>query len=264
MKIEIVRADPTGNTTILVLSPVEPRKRAETAARLMALDGGWAEQVGFVSRNGACGRLDMMGGEFCGNASMSLAAFLAAERGLSEAVIPLSVSGAPEPVRCSARKDGAEWVGRLAMPLPDSVRCETFEFRDRTLALWAVRFPGICHVIVPKDALSHAEAEEAVRKWASDAGFAALGVLLFSGETLEMEPLVYVRGTDSAVWEHGCASGTSAVGAYLAVSAGGGTRADIRQPGGVIGVEACAEDGRVVSLGISGRVRLLGRGYAEI
>lgn len=263
MKIEIVRADPTGNTTILVLSPVEPHERAETAARLMALDGGWAEQVGFVSKDGTCDRLDMMGGEFCGNASMSLAAFLAAERGLSEAAIPLSVSGAPETVRCSVRKAGAEWKCGLAMPLPESVRRETFTFRSRTRSLWAVRFPGICHVIVPKDVLSHAEAEEAVRKWASDTGFAALGVLLFSEQTLEMEPLVYVRDTDSAVWEHGCASGTSAVGAYLAVS-GGAALADIRQPGGVIAVAARSESGRVISLGISGSVRLLGRADVKI
>jgi diaminopimelate epimerase len=264
MRVEIQRADPTGNATILVLSQAEPWERASIAARLMEWDGGWAEQVGFVSREGGHDRLDMMGGEFCGNASLSLAAYLAAERGLTEAELPLSVSGAPETVVCSVRMDKEAWKGSVSMPLPDAVSREEFTAGEKTLSLWTVRFPGIIHVIVPKDALSREEAEAAVRKWADKTGAPALGILLFSEQDSVMEPLVYVRATDSAVWERGCASGTSAVGAYLAALSGGAAAAEIRQPGGVIAAEARAENGRVVFLRITGYVRLLGREDAEI
>lgn len=264
MRTEIVRADPTGNSTILVLSPVAVSERAAAAARLMALDGGWAEQVGFVSEDAAGARLDMMGGEFCGNASMSLAAFLAAERGIFEGELSLSVSGAPERVACGVRRDGEDWFCRVDMPLPESVRQEAFSLAGRTFTLWTARFPGIVHVIIPAGVISRAEAEGAVRKWTADTGADALGILLFSEKRLEMDPLVCVRATDSAVWERGCASGTSAVCAYLACASGGAARAEIRQPGGVLGGEARSENGRIASLRISGRVRLLGRGCREI
>lgn len=264
MRAEIVRADPTGNATILVLSPVPAAERASAAARLMTLDGGWAEQVGFVSRDGENDRLDMMGGEFCGNASMSLAAFLANERGFEAAAIPLSVSGAPEKVLCSVVKGGEDWSCSVDMPLPESLEPEDFVLGEEVFRLHTVRFFGIVHIIVPGGALSREEAEEAVRKWAADTGAAALGLLLFSREKLELTPLVYVRATDSAVWERGCASGTSAIGAYLAHSSGGAATAEIRQPGGVIGIEAAAKKGKVTSLRILGKVRLLGKECVEI
>ncbi|NCB50369.1 MAG: hypothetical protein EOM54_00615 [Clostridia bacterium] len=264
MKVEIVRADPTGNATILVLSPVRAEERAETAALLMELDGGWAEQVGFVSKDGENDRLDMMGGEFCGNASMSLAAFLADCRGFAEARVPLVVSGAPERVLCSVVKKGEDWLCSVDMPLPESLEIEEFTLDGEAFRLWTARFPGILHVIVPEAALSREDAEIAVRKWADDTGAPALGILIFSREKLEMAPLVYVRATDSAVWERGCASGTSAIGAYLAISTGESAAADIRQPGGVIGIEAAAVSGRATALRISGKVRMLGKDYPEI
>ena len=92
MNVEIMKADPTGNSTILVLSPVPAEERDRVSSRLMAAEGGWAEQVGFVSGGAEAPRLDMMGGEFCGNASLSLAAWLAEESGLEENETALSVS----------------------------------------------------------------------------------------------------------------------------------------------------------------------------
>lgn len=258
-----MRAAPTGNTTILVLSPIPAGERAETAARLMKLDGGWAEQVGFVSKDGENDRLDMMGGEFCGNASMSLAAFLASERGLLTAQVPLVVSGAPDRVNCSVVKNGEDWFCSVDMPLPESLELEEFDFGGKAFRLWTARFPGIFHIIVPEGVFSREDAERAVRKWAADTGADALGILLFSREKLEMAPLVFVRATDSAVWERGCASGTSAIGAYLAIYEGGAV-ADISQPGGIIEVEAAAASGRITVLRVSGKVRLLGKDYNEI
>ena len=70
MTIDYLVADPSGNTTILVLTPVAKAQHSSLAAQLLALPGIEAEQVGYVSREaGKPLRVDMMGGEFCGNAS---------------------------------------------------------------------------------------------------------------------------------------------------------------------------------------------------
>ena len=83
MKLNIARADPAGNITLLVLSPVEKPARAETAARLMGMPQFQAEQVGFrcPPQAGGDGRLEMMGGEFCGNATRAFGMLLAREIG---------------------------------------------------------------------------------------------------------------------------------------------------------------------------------------
>lgn len=265
MRVEMVRADPTGNATILVLTPVEPARRAPMAEALMARSRGWAEQVGFVSRTPeGDSRLDMMGGEFCGNAALSLTAYLADRQGLPEAEMRLSVSGAEESVRCAVRREGDGYLGTVTMPRPLSVREEDFRLGGETLRFWTACLPGITHVLVPLGELTRTQAEYAAPLWAQAAEADALGVLLFDERALRMEPLVYVPATRTAVWERGCASGTAAVGACLAVRRGESAVADVRQPGGVIGVSATYVGGEAKQLSITGRVRLLGADEAEI
>ena len=257
MKLDIVKADPSGNTTILVLTPVEKVRRAEVSNALMALFDGWAEQVGFVSGM-ELNRLDMMGGEFCGNATLSLAAYRALEGFGTESVI--SVSGADMPVQCAVKETGKDvWRGRVQMPLPESV-CRA-EYPEGSF--WTVSFKGMTHVIVPENE-APAEPEAVLRRWASESGAEAVGMLFISESGVTMRPLVYVRDTDSAVWEHGCASGTAAVGAYLAVLAGKSVSADISQPGGAIGVDAGMENGELRSLTVGGAVRLEERARVRV
>ena len=85
----------------------------------------------------------------------------------------------------------------------------------------------------------------------------AAGLLLWDSEKMYMRPLVYVKASGTLVWETGCGSGSTAVGAYLALARGDGvTRSEIRQGGGVIVTEAEVRSGRVASVRISGRVRV--------
>ena len=51
-KLRIVRADPAGNITLFVLTPVEKAQCAAVAADLMKIGELKAEQVGFVFPNG--------------------------------------------------------------------------------------------------------------------------------------------------------------------------------------------------------------------
>ena len=48
MKVNVLRADPAGNITLFVLSPVHREERPAVAGRLMEIADFRAEQVGFV------------------------------------------------------------------------------------------------------------------------------------------------------------------------------------------------------------------------
>lgn len=268
MKLNTVILDPSGNITLLVTSPVPRAEQSAVAARLLADGGSGVEQVGFVEPArlpGARARLQMMGGEFCGNASISLAALLALEGGLavgSTSEVTLEVSGADGPVRCEVeRTSEAEFLGTVGMPLPEGFG--ELALPDGTRAP-LVRFPGIAHLIVPEGALSPAQAEEILPRLCAQIGADAMGLLLTAPDGASMRPLVHVRATASSVWEHGCASGTAAQGACAAMRLGRDVAFPVAQPGGSIAVRAGFEDGRVRSLEIRGPVRLIAREEREI
>ena len=73
MNVRYRMFDPTGNLTLLVETPVEAARQAETAARLLEAEPA-TEQVGFLcAAPDADIALRMAGGEFCGNAAMCAA-----------------------------------------------------------------------------------------------------------------------------------------------------------------------------------------------
>lgn len=267
MIVQYVRMNPTQNMTAIVTSAVPRALQPRVAAQLMARGGDFAEQVGFLeapSLPGVRARLQMMGGEFCGNAAMSLAAMLAGRDGLGageEAACPLEISGAEGPVFCRIRREDGAFRGEVAMPLPERVTEEELLPNAR---IPLVRFPGIVHAIVPEDLLSREAAKARIADLCAALDAEAMGVLLADAALSRIQPLVYVRATRSAVWERGCGSGTAALGAYAAWRSGADAALEVAQPGGVIRVRARWEEGKVRAIGISGRVRLEETGEAEI
>lgn len=265
MELEYTIWDPTKNITLLVSTPVPREEQAALAAELMRARPQ-VEQVGFLeppTLPGAALRLQMMGGEFCGNASMSAAAYLASQRGEAAAhTAALEVSGYPGLLRCrlSPRADGG-WDGTVDMPLPLAVRPAEVPGIG---SVPAVAFDGIVHCIVPAGRLTRTQAEKAVRPLCAALGADACGILLYDAAESAFSPLVYVASTGTAVWESGCGSGTAAIGAALAHQAGADRTLSLRQPGGSITVSARWDGGRVRALTITGRVAELEAGRCAV
>ena len=92
-------------------------------------------------------------------------------------------------------------------------------------------------------------AERQARVWCGQLEADALGLMFLDQRRGRLTPLVYVPASDTLFWETSCASGTTAVGAYLA-EAGDFTAAALQQPGGVLTVSR--EAGR---LWLTGTVR---------
>lgn len=277
INVDFVKLSPTGNTTVLVKTPVPRPLQAETGARLLGKDSVFAEQAGFIEDGTlpfARARLQMSGGEFCGNGAMAMAAYIARKDGLAvgeSAEIPLEVSGTEKLITCKikALANGA-FTGTVDMPLPTDITRRSLGSPTAPLDLWAVSFPGITHVILPFEiakALSSdpkSFAESVIRSWARTIGAQALGIMLLDEDSLSIAPLVFVSTPNTLFWETGCGSGTAAVGAYLANTSGKSGRYRISQPGGVITASTRVKNGHLTGLSISGNVKLVTEGTAYL
>ena len=115
-ELRVVRADPAGNITLFVLTPVEKAECAAVAAKLLAIEALKTEQVGFIPN----GHMEMEAGEFCGNASRAYGYLLAKQQGLTgRHTMRLSVSGCDHPVAVTVDMDAG--TASAEMPLPKLV-----------------------------------------------------------------------------------------------------------------------------------------------
>ena len=246
MKLRYSVWDPTGNVTLLVETSVPVEAQQRVAAELMALEPK-AEQAGFLSQDGAADiALRMAGGEFCGNASMSAAVCACEAAGADNGEVTVRVSGAEQPVRVRVgRQPDGVWQGSVEMPQPISV---SGQLLPGVGTVPVVRLPGITHVVLTEP-MPRPLAERQARVWCGQLEADALGLMFLDQRRGRLTPLVYVPASDTLFWETSCASGTTAVGAYLA-EAGDFTAAALQQPGGVLTVSR--EAGR---LWLTGTVR---------
>ena len=250
MEIQYLLADPTKNITVLVTTPVSRALQPELASLLLDLEPE-AEQVGFVE-TAADGqmRLQMMGGEFCGNATRAYAMYVARQRGgLSE--VRLRVSGCDHIV--TAMVDLARGAARAEMPLPRAVRAAEVEGHAGTL----VDLAGIAHLVIEGVAPSEDFFRAAEPLFSAIEGLDAYGVIFLDRTSHRMTPLVKVVDTGTLIWEGSCGSGT--IACAVAESAGladGLFEQDYFQPAGVVRASVERRGGAVVSAAIGGPVTL--------
>ena len=235
--------DPTGNITAIITDHVDAELRAEAAERVMKCEKS-VEQVGFLLPGNAAGfvydaELQMAGGEFCGNASMSAAAMVAMQREMNpgeKCCIVLKVSGAdgPVPVELEALSR-ASFRGRVSMPRAQEISEVIIPEAEMTVPV--VKMPGITHVIVP-ESLGLDRAERLLPLMCRAFKADAMGMMLIDEAWTRITPVVYVPGADTLVRENSCASGTAAVGAYIASLEDAHIRLSFSEPGGTLTVEA--------------------------
>ncbi len=262
MNISYTKIDPSGNITLIVDSFVPREEQSRVAALLMVRDSE-AEQVGFLEapEDPCCAvRLQMMGGEFCGNATLSAAAVVMRQLGLDAGDMLIEVSGSPGPVKVTGVMSApGRFDGEVDMPLPESIyECSFLDgFDCHTLPL--VRFPGICHAIVSAGTLTREKAEAVIGSWCRQIGSEALGLMFFDKDKNTLTPLVYVESTGTAVWEGSCASGTAAVASYLAELDGEHASVCLFEPRGRLSAEAACSGSQVTSLKLSGSAVIRGK-----
>ncbi|MBV6713348.1 diaminopimelate epimerase [Paenibacillus chitinolyticus] len=272
-EIDFVKCNPTQNMTILVRTNHLAEDYKPIAAKMMSYDSVYAEQVGFIEKPGnyeADANLRMAGGEFCGNACMALAAFLASEKGMNPddfMEIVLEASGTEQLVTCQVQKVKEEYVCRLAMPMPKKIDRKTIKFEGDDLDIVTVRYPDFLHIVIEVDHFNETvrnRAEALAKLLGATSEAKVIGILLFKSHSDELAPLIYVPPLDSLIWERGCGSGTASLGAFLSWKHKGTVSAQIKQPGGTITVMAEWEEDEVTSLSIEGSVGIVAQGRAFV
>ena len=226
-KLRVVRADPAGNITLFVLTPVEKAECAAVAAKLLAIESLKAEQVGFIFPNG---HMEMEAGEFCGNASRAYGYLLAKQQGLKgRHTMRLSVSGCDHPVAVTVDMDAG--TASAEMPLPKLV--EQVEVAGTAGTL--VHLGGIAHLVVQGVAPSR--------------DFFAAAEPIFA-------PLVKVPEAGTLVFEGSCGSGTLASAIALSRGCDEDFSVALRQPAGTVYASVTRQAGVVTAASIGGSVAL--------
>lgn len=272
MKLPFVKTSPNENMTILVPTPVKRSLQLEVGKKLMAYGNVYAEQVGFIEtaqNPKAEARLQMMAGEFCGNATLSLAAYLFDQEDPSigaKRMCYLEVSGYTGIVPCEIRKEENGYYGAMDMPLPKSITQKEYLLDGAAYMLDTVDFGGIVHIVVPValwGKQAQAQAEKAALCWQKDIAAEAFGILLLDEDKSEMSALVCVKDA-SLVWERGCASGTAACGAVVAMHKTESLTLHLQQAGGCMDITAQYQENHIAALRLGGHIQIVAEGIAYI
>ena len=253
-KLRIFIADPAGNRTIFVLSPVERSRYSSLSEKLLSLEQLDGEQVAFIrpEMEGCIRRMEMGGMEFCGNASRSFGLYLAKEQRVSGVCqVEIQVSGINHPLWVTANTN--QDTASVEMPLP--LTHHRLDYKGRRLPL--VVFEGILHVIaveMPATEKSFEGIKEEVLKIYDPP---ALGVMFFQEEKQFMTPVVWVKDINSTFFEGSCGSGSVALACALTDPIESGHhRFTIHQPKGDLMVEIHKDQGRITGLLLDGKVEL--------
>ncbi len=273
MKLQFIKVSPAENMTIFVLDQVDRKDHIKVANKLLAYGNLYAEQVGFIERSGDHIRLQMMGGEFCGNATRSLAAIMVDrelghfERDGEDYMVELETSGLEKVVQCRVRKTEEKQIykSQVRMPLAEAIRDFSINYKGKDLHMKRVDFPGMTHFIVDDRDLEDREGLYKLIKAEMDQEeYDAFGIMYYDEDKNFMVPLVYVRPTDSLYWEKSCGSGTTALGTALAFEAKKDIRKLVHQPGGDLEIKVSWSQDQIDSVYLDGPVDLVAEGIVYI
>lgn len=213
-KYEFTILRPGGNDTMLIKALIKnPTKKKLINNQMMSLFPN-VEQVGFYDFNPQTNiaTLEMAGGEFCGNATRSLAYLLLNGK---NGQLLIQVSGTTKTLRAGVKKNNTAFA---EMPIYPDFTC----VRKIGTNMYFVDLEGISHFITP---LPFGKTKEELKEIAKNIlmknnflyAKPATGVMFVQeNSTLEISPIVWVRDIQSFFYETACASGTMAVGLWKA------------------------------------------------
>lgn len=269
MRIPFAKLSPAGNMTILLRGEFSPALRAALCVEVIKTGQLAAEQAGAIVTD-PTPRLDMMGGEFCLNATRCFAALLAFE-GKLEGLAPnfhgtLQTSGIEAPVSVWVRVQNealCHAAVRLRMPAwPEPKELEP--------GAWLVRLPGIQHLLLDEAVhpLQDSSATDSAywRKRHTLETTPAVGVIRFRLHKgrVHIVPVVWVAVTGAACVETACGSGSLAA-ALVAATITGRRQGEwaIDQAGGTLDVAPSMDD-EGFSVWVGGEVRTIAEGHVFV
>ena len=254
---------PSGNTTAVVFDQMLNSDREDLNSRVMSAWKNRAsgqpdvEQCCFVTQpenKGAVARVEMFGGEFCGNATRSVIQLITEGKDYQGMI---EVSGVNRPLKFTVRDS----VITLEMPLPQDGKLVT-QVNEGTL----VQLDGIAQLVVTDTAIQQSQNPRELLNQLLEQnryGLAqqpAVGVTYYYRLTNNAEFVVWVKEVNTVFDETACGSGTCAIGVASALDTKQNQKIEVAQPSGErITTEAAfdKESGQVVASNIAGKVSVL-------
>lgn len=214
MKISVFSAAGGNPTATVYDSDHHPDNYARINYRLQK-DSLQIEQVAFYEEQDDLPKLQMAGGEFCGNATRAFACLLK-ELSPNKSEFNFYVSGFPGIVSAKVK------IKELGLYFCE-VRFENFNYSIRNKELDSknisiVDLGGIIHIIVDESILPFDEKnyEKKMKEMKNELGIDcdAVGVLWLSKKNnkIAIKPVVWVKNIDTCYYETSCGSGSIAVG----------------------------------------------------
>lgn len=253
-KYNIIIADPAKNITVFVLDDIDRNLYKSVARDILENTNYGAEQVGFVKKPimGGDIRLEMMGGEFCGNASRSIGMLFATQNNIKKGNVLVEITGSD--ILLNTSVDLYKGTSKIEMPIPKKI--ENIEVQGLG-EFPIVIIDGINHIIAENIAATEANFELFKKAVYENYDIEAFGVMFFDREKEYITPVVYVKDTDTTFFESSCGSGTLATVSYLGKDLKDGhLKYNINQPGGTIEAEIYKENGKIKKITIGGVVKL--------
>ncbi|HSW99498.1 MAG TPA: GNAT family N-acetyltransferase [Patescibacteria group bacterium] len=254
---------PSGNTTAVVFDQMLGADREDLNSRVMS---AWKDREGSQSEIEQCcfvtlpeneeavARVEMFGGEFCGNATRSVIQLITEGKDYQGMI---EVSGVDKPLNFNV----SNGVIAVEMPLPADGNLAT-QVAEGTL----IQLDGIAQLVVTDVTMQQ---NRTPRELLNDLlelnsyGLAeqpAVGVTYYDRATKNAEFGVWVKEVNTVFDETACGSGTCAVGVTLALDTKQNQKAEVIQPSGEsITTEAAFdnESGKIVASTIAGKVSVL-------
>lgn len=261
LKYEFSIFRPGGNDTLLIKGILRKTLRKSINDTAMSKYPN-IEQVGFYSysNNAKLGRLEMAGGEFCGNALRSLAYLILDGK---KGDLQFKVSGVNRILKAGVNKSNSAFAQIPILVNSPNVK----KLKDN---LWIVDLEGISHLItLSSKELGENEAKKIAQKLLKKTGLLdskpASGVMFVRKGKLPVdficEPVVWVRDICTFFYETACASGTAAIGIWNSLQVKNQRIIlKIQQPSGyILTAEIQIKDSLVQNLYIEGPIEILNK-----
>lgn len=214
-KYQITIVRPGGNDTALVKGIIQKNQRKKINDQIMQRFPN-VEQVGFyeyypTEKNA---RLEMAGGEFCGNAIRSLAFLLLNGK---KGELKMKVSGTKKILYTGSKRKNTSYA---QMPIPSDAR----SIKRLSNVLFLINLEGITHLIYLQNKKQAPEklkeqAKELLKRNDLLYSKKAAGVMFVSNisqNKMKVDPVVWVRDIKTLFYETSCASGSTAIALWKA------------------------------------------------
>ncbi|MEK7497261.1 MAG: hypothetical protein AAB657_05200 [Patescibacteria group bacterium] len=220
MKINYFIINPGGNITAIVCGKFTKKIKLKITKNILKINPT-AEQVGFwtnTKNKNLDAKLEMAGGEFCGNALRSLGALLT-YAGNNKSNFIIKSSGMKTPVKINS----SEKFSSITINL------ELLKYKNNICSI-----PGIKYFLSEKKFTKlSAKSELAKKNLLINKASGVISYEKINEKTYKISPIVYVRDTETLYSESACASGTLAL-AYMSYIKTGMKKMYVRQPSGSI------------------------------